>query len=275
MSRTSPVSESAKLADKIAAWSPSSNGPLVFIARERRLIEDALRSYAHAQPPLMSRDEIAAIVQSMCADHVYFDSQEYEIMGVGKMSYAAADKLLANSSTAGHALRSKEPIALINRRLEDLAEANAIYGNDQRLNAPDMVARNDREISWLKDLRSELVPSGHAQTPAVTDEMVERGWAGIVGRDVAAICHQASIIRADLKAGLVAALSDTSTDRPAGLIHPDVLMNVIQAKLNDYIELQSRGDLTELGDHAWLVLCELQRDMEFALSQSSPERGGK
>jgi hypothetical protein len=49
-----------------------------------------------------------------------------------------------------------EPIAMINRRLEDLAEANAIYGNDQRLSAPDKIARNDREISWLKDLRSTI-----------------------------------------------------------------------------------------------------------------------
>lgn len=44
----------------------------------------------------------------------------------------------------------------INRRLEDLAEANAIYGNDVRLDAPSKVDRNNREISWLKDLRSEF-----------------------------------------------------------------------------------------------------------------------
>jgi len=49
-----------------------------------------------------------------------------------------------------------EAIAHIDRRLADLAEANALYGKDQRLGAPDKIARNDREISWLKDLRSIL-----------------------------------------------------------------------------------------------------------------------
>jgi hypothetical protein len=62
---------------------------------------------------------------------------------------------------------SATAIAMIDRRLEDLAEANALYGKDQRLSAPDKIARNEREISWLKDLRSELVMIGHAQTPAV------------------------------------------------------------------------------------------------------------
>lgn len=54
-----------------------------------------------------------------------------------------------------------EPVAFINARLTDLAEANALYGKDQRLNAPDKIARNDREISWLKDLRSLVVSSTH------------------------------------------------------------------------------------------------------------------
>lgn len=58
---------------------------------------------------------------------------------------------------------SVDPIAFINRRLEDLAEANAIYGKDQRLNAPDNIARNDREISWLKDLRSMVAMRHPAQ----------------------------------------------------------------------------------------------------------------
>jgi hypothetical protein len=49
-----------------------------------------------------------------------------------------------------------DPVAFINTRLADLEEANAIYGKDQRLGAPDKIARNDREISWLKDLRSML-----------------------------------------------------------------------------------------------------------------------
>ena len=56
-------------------------------------------------------------------------------------------------------------VAFINRRLEDLAEANALYGKDQRLSAPDKIARNDREISWLKDLRSMLSLDGAARAP--------------------------------------------------------------------------------------------------------------
>jgi hypothetical protein len=58
---------------------------------------------------------------------------------------------------------SVDPIASINRRLEDLAEANAIYGKDQRLNAPDKIARNAREISWLKNLRSMIAMHRVAQ----------------------------------------------------------------------------------------------------------------
>jgi hypothetical protein len=60
--------------------------------------------------------------------------------------------------------------------------------------------------SLSTDEQSLIVTALRAQRPAVTDEMVEMAWAGIVGRDVATTCHQASIIRADLKAGLEAAL---------------------------------------------------------------------
>jgi hypothetical protein len=38
----------------------------------------------------------------------------------------------------------------------------------------------------------------------ITDDLVERAWAAIVGRDIAADCYQASIIRADLRAALEA-----------------------------------------------------------------------
>jgi len=65
---------------------------------------------------------------------------------------------LSASSRADRAPTSAEPskdaVSFINTRLEDLAEASAIYGKDQRLNAPDKIARNEREISWLKELRS-------------------------------------------------------------------------------------------------------------------------
>jgi hypothetical protein len=43
----------------------------------------------------------------------------------------------------------------------------------------------------------------------VTDEMVETAWAAIVGGDIAKTCFNASIIRADLKTGLAAALAAT------------------------------------------------------------------
>lgn len=65
------------------------------------------------------------------------------------------------SVSAAQSSQDLEPVAFINARLTDLAEANALYGKDQRLNAPDKIARNDREISWLKDLRSLVVSSTH------------------------------------------------------------------------------------------------------------------
>lgn len=40
---TATPGELLALADKIAAFTPSSKGPIVLIARERRMIEDALR----------------------------------------------------------------------------------------------------------------------------------------------------------------------------------------------------------------------------------------
>lgn len=42
----------------------------------------------------------------------------------------------------------------------------------------------------------------------VTDEIVEKAWTAIVGSDIAAQCFNASIIRADLKKGIEAALAD-------------------------------------------------------------------
>ena len=43
----------------------------------------------------------------------------------------------------------------------------------------------------------------------VTDDMVEIAWTAIVGNDIAKTCFNASIIRADLKTGLAAALAAT------------------------------------------------------------------
>lgn len=42
----------------------------------------------------------------------------------------------------------------------------------------------------------------------ITDQMVENAWVAIVGSAAAPLCFQASIIRADLKIALTAALRD-------------------------------------------------------------------
>lgn len=70
----------------------------------------------------------------------------------------------ANPSSTGI---TRDPTTFINARLTDLAEANALYGKDQRLGAPDKVARNDREISWLKDLRTIIAYHDVAQAEPV------------------------------------------------------------------------------------------------------------
>src|SRR5687768_5014844 len=77
---------------------------------------------------------------------------------------------------------TSDPIAFINARLTDLAEANALYGKDQRLNAPDKIARNDREISWLKDLRTVIVMLGVAQRQPEPFTPAE-AWDNLVNKD--------------------------------------------------------------------------------------------
>lgn len=84
----------------------------------------------------------------------------------------------------------REAKRLVNERLEDLATANALYSKDQRLTTADKIARNEREISWLKDLRSAIStqPAGGIQgsiatkpspssTPATASETA--GWQPI------------------------------------------------------------------------------------------------
>jgi len=78
----------------------------------------------------------------------------------------------SHDSAKASAGTASELVAFINSRLADLAEANALYGKDQRLGAPDKIARNDCEILWLKDLRSIIVTVDHAQTPAVPNGYV-------------------------------------------------------------------------------------------------------
>jgi hypothetical protein len=69
---------------------------------------------------------------------------------------AEIDALPATPPSSGNADAVREQI---NARLEDLATANALYGKDQRLSAPEKIDRNNREISWLKDLRSLIALS--------------------------------------------------------------------------------------------------------------------
>lgn len=57
-------------------------------------------------------------------------------------------------------------------------------------------------------------------TNPVTDEMVERAWAAIVGFDVAGQCFVASLTRADLRDGLVAALGARETVDINNAWHP-------------------------------------------------------
>ena len=94
----------------------------------------------------------------------FFIANEVEVTDYGKRYKSDAfDNLVSAVCLAARppapAVEVREAKRLINERLEDLQTANALYGKDQRLSAPDKVARNDREISWLKDLRSYLSAS--------------------------------------------------------------------------------------------------------------------
>jgi predicted nucleic acid-binding Zn-ribbon protein len=42
----------------------------------------------------------------------------------------------------------------------------------------------------------------------------------------------------------------------------EAVMGCVTADINDYIELHNRGDLTDLGEHAWLAVSNLQKEME-------------
>jgi hypothetical protein len=42
-------------------------------------------------------------------------------------------------------------------------------------------------------------PADVPQSPAVTDADVERAWAAMVGHDIASACHQASVVRGDIR----------------------------------------------------------------------------
>jgi len=52
---------------------------------------------------------------------------------------------------------------------------------------------------------------------SISDEVLERAWAAIVGHDIAANCYQASIIRADLRVALEAAFAAQAEDTESRL----------------------------------------------------------
>lgn len=64
----------------------------------------------------------------------------------------------------------REALDLIAARLVDLAGANALYGKDNRLSAPEKIERNNREITWLKDLRSTIKTAALAPQPPATGD---------------------------------------------------------------------------------------------------------
>jgi hypothetical protein len=65
---TQRAKEMLELADKIAAFTPSSKGPIVLIARERRLIEDALRLAAQADAP-GGEPDVPSSAEPACGDY--------------------------------------------------------------------------------------------------------------------------------------------------------------------------------------------------------------
>jgi hypothetical protein len=92
-----------------------------------------------------------------------------------------------------------------------------------------------------------------AQSVKVTDAMVERAWAAIVGSDVAPICFQASIIRADLKTGLEAVLAAQLPAAPVDI--PDdvratedmtLAMNARQAAINEMMAAPVETDAAKM-----------------------------
>ena len=57
---------------------------------------------------------------------------------------------------------SGQGVAYINRRIEDLVGENALYDRDMAWRKPE-IARNNREISCLKDIRSLLLTSAEGK----------------------------------------------------------------------------------------------------------------
>jgi len=116
----------------------------------------------------------------------------------------------------------------------DMAKIDAALAESVSFNAPELpdpltprgidrlFERNDlytarAVFARLRNFGYSLVKSDESPAQCgvqtVDDAMVERAWAAVVGSDVAPICFNAAIIRADLRDALIAALALPSADR--------------------------------------------------------------
>lgn len=137
--------------DKLDRTIAEANPPAAPVAL-RRIVLDALNEVAPAVENLATHQEQCDFDGVM----VKVSRQAlYEVLNaINEVAIQAAI-----TSPAPVEAGVREAKRLINDRLEDLATANALYGKDLRLSAPDKIERNNREITWLKDLRSYLALS--------------------------------------------------------------------------------------------------------------------
>jgi hypothetical protein len=111
---------------------------------------------------------------------------------------------------------------------------------------------NRKSVDEVTRLRSA------SPTPApatVTDEMVETAWAAIVGKDVAGISHQADIIRADLKAGLEAALASPTPARTVGV---EEITGAMHEHLYVFPNDRGHGEIDGIDDAARAILALIE-----------------
>jgi hypothetical protein len=95
---------------------------------------------------------------------------------------------------------------------EERVEMDALFA--QAATPTDRCAKCGRETqgeaalvgdqTWCHPCADAAQPSSAAHSSPVTDEIVERAWAAIVGGDIAASCYNVSIIRRDLRTALEA-----------------------------------------------------------------------
>lgn len=126
-------------------------------------------------------------------------------------------------------------------------------------NAPSRCMEAAREIERLRALQSEPVqPAGKGE---ITDEVVERAWAAIVGKDIAKDCYQASIIRADLRDALVA----VRPEAPAGVRdYTAWLIEISEGSGPSYFQLEYDNDWTT--DHDAALHFSRKQDAEKAIA---------